>query len=158
MNAAAATEAMRRLGLAYARAVDRCDADLLVAAFTRDGSVGNTDSADPDFVGHDALRLMIGQVDAMFIKTLHKVHNQLIDHAPAAATATGETYCTASHIMPAANGGWQCLDMAIRYHDAFRIEDGAWKFSARRLEVEWVEIRPVQPFDRSVFAAIAPDA
>lgn len=147
---------MKQLGLLYARAVDRCDVDLLLRLFTQDGSVGNTDATDPDFVGHDALRLMVAQVDAMFIKTLHKVHNQLVEVA--GDIATGETYCTASHVLPAPGGGWQVFDMAIRYHDAYRIEDGAWRFSARRLEVEWVEIRPVQPFDRSVFAQIGPDA
>jgi len=149
-------ETLRRLGLRYAAAIDGCDAEALLAIFTHDGSIGNTDATDPDFIGHDALRMMVGQVDAMFIKTLHKVHNQLIEHQPGAATAHGHTYCTASHIMPTAAGGWQCLDMAIRYHDHYRIEDGAWKFASRRLETEWVEIRPVQPFDRSVFASIAP--
>lgn len=147
---------LRDLGLIYAQAVDRCDADLICTVFTTDGSVGNTDSSDPDFVGHEALRLMIGQVDAMFIKTLHKVHNQRIEVT--GETATGETYCTASHVLSTKDGGWQVFDMAIRYHDAYRIEGGAWKFSSRKLEVEWVEVRPVQKFDRSVFAEIGPDA
>jgi ketosteroid isomerase-like protein len=149
-------DTLRRLGLRYAAAIDGCDADALLAIFTTDGTIGNIDAADPDFIGHDALREMVGQVDAMFIKTMHKVHNQLIEHLPGATTAHGHTYCTASHIMPAADGGWQCLDMAIRYHDHYRIEAGTWKFAARRLETEWVETRRVQPFDRSVFAAIAP--
>jgi ketosteroid isomerase-like protein len=149
-------ETLRRLGLRYAAAIDGCDAEALLAIFTSDGSIGNSDAVDPDFVGHDALRGMVGQVDAMFIKTLHKVHNQLIDHLPGATTAHGHTYCTASHIMPSADGGWQCLDMEIRYHDDYRIEAGVWKFAARRLETEWVEIRRVQPFDLSIFAAVAP--
>jgi ketosteroid isomerase-like protein len=150
-----AVDAMKRLGLVYARAIDRCDADLLLTIFTADGSVGNTDATDPDFIGHDALRKMVGQVDAMFVKTLHLVHNQLIDH-DGGETASGETYCTASHILPAKDGGWQVFDMAIRYQDAYRIEAGAWKFASRRLNVEWVEVRPVMKFDRSVFAQIAP--
>lgn len=152
-----AIDAMKALGLRYARAIDACDADLLLSIFTVDGSVGNTDAADPDFIGHAALRLMVGQVDAMFIKTLHKVHNQLIDH-DGGDSASGETYCTASHVLPGKDGGWQVLDMAIRYQDAYRIEAGDWKFASRRLAVEWVEIRPVMKFDRSVFAQIAPDA
>lgn len=152
-----AVEAMKRLGLVYACAIDRCDADLLLSIFTATGSVGNADKADPDFIGHAALRLMVGQVDAMFIKTLHKVHNQLIDHDGGDA-ASGETYCTASHVLPDKQGGWQVFDMAIRYNDAYRIEAGAWKFASRKLAVEWVEVRPVMKFDRSVFAQIAPDA
>jgi ketosteroid isomerase-like protein len=150
-----AVDAMKRLGLLYARAIDTCDAELLLSIFTADGSVGNTDTTDPDFVGHAALRKMVGQVDAMFIKTLHKVHNQLIDH-DGGDTAQGETYCTASHILPGKDGGWQVFDMAIRYQDAYRIEAGVWKFASRRLDVEWVEVRPVMKFDRSVFAQIAP--
>lgn len=151
------TAALYRLGLRYAAAVDGCDADALLAIFTQDGSVGNTDAEDPDFIGHDALRKMVGQVDAMFIKTFHKVHNQLIEHMAGAGTAHGHTYCTASHVLADGKGGWQLFDMAIRYHDDYRIEDAAWKFARRRLEVEWTEIRPVQKFDRSVFASIAPD-
>lgn len=152
-----AADALRRLGLCYARAIDRCDADLLLSIFTADGSVGNLDAADPDFIGHAALRSMVAQVDAMFIKTLHKVHNQLIDRIDG-DLASGETYCTACHIMPVPTGGWQVLDMAIRYHDRYRSEGGTWKFASRSLEVEWVETRPVQKFDRSVFTSIAPAA
>lgn len=150
-----AEAAMTRLALLYARAIDTCNVELLLSIFTADGSVGNTDATDPDFVGHAALRAMVGQVDAMFIKTLHKVHNRLVDH-DGGDTATGETYCTASHILPGKDGGWQVFDMAIRYHDAYAIEGGTWKFSSRKLEVEWVEVRPVMKFDRSVFAQIAP--
>ena len=150
-----AVGAMKRLGLRYARAIDRVDADLLLSVFTADGSVGNTDAADADFVGHAALRQMVGQVDAMFIKTRHLVHNQLIEHV-GGDTAVGETYCTASHVMPGEDGGWQVFDMAIRYEDSYRIDDRVWKFASRRLDVEWVEIRPVMVFDRSVFARIAP--
>lgn len=147
--------AMKQLGLVYARAVDTCDAELLLSVFTQDGSVGNTDAADPDFIGHAALHKMVGQVDAMFIKTLHKVHNQLISHG-GGDTATGTTYCTASHVLPDKQGGWQVFDMAICYHDAYRRDGGAWRFTSRKLAVEWVEVRPVMKFDRSIFAQIAP--
>ncbi len=41
-------------------------------------------------------------------------------------------------------------NVAIRYHNQYRHEDGAWKFAERRLEVVWVETRPVQKFNAAM--------
>ena len=43
--------------------------------------------------------------------------------------------------------------MAIRYHNRYRHEDGAWKFAERRLEVVWVETRAVQKFNAEMMNA-----
>lgn len=139
-------EELRELAFRYAQAVDGCDADGLLTLFTPNGSVGGMDATVPAFQGPDDLRLMIAQVKASFVKTMHNVFNQTFEIEPDTAIATGETYCVASHVMDDMNGGWNLLDMAIRYHNDYTRTAGGWKFARRRLQVEWVETRPVEKF------------
>lgn len=139
-------EALRQLAYDYARCVDRCDADGLVALFTPDGLVGASDPAVPAFTGEAGLRQMARQVDAMFVKTMHNVFNHTFEAAEA-DTAAGETTCIASHVLDDGKGGWQVLDMALRYANTYARIDGTWRFRARRLTCEWVETRPAAWFD-----------
>lgn len=145
-------EELRELAFRYACAVDGCDADALIDLFTADGSVGGMDSSVPSFEGPDDLRLMIGQVDASFNRTMHNVYNQTFEVEPGATTASGETYCLASHIIEVPDGTWQILEMAIRYKNDYTREGGRWKFRRRRLDVQWIETRPVQRFTPDMIA------
>lgn len=139
-------EELRELALRYALAVDGCDADGLLRLFTADGSVGGMDQSMPSFKGEADLRAMIRQVEASFERTMHNVYNQTFEIEPGAIIASGETYCLASHIIEAADGSWQVLEMAIRYKNDYAREDGRWKFKQRRLDVQWIETRAVQKF------------
>ena len=139
-------EELRELAFRYALAVDGCDADALIGLFTADGSVGGMDTSVPSFEGPEDLRLMIAQVDASFDRTMHNVYNQVFEVEPGASTASGETYCLASHIIETPDGAWQILEMAIRYKNDYVHEDGRWKFRRRRLDVQWIETRPAQRF------------
>lgn len=141
-----AREELRELAFRYALAVDGCDADALIDLFTADGSVGGMDASVPSFQGSADLRLMIAQVDASFDRTMHNVYNQVFEIEPGASTASGETYCLASHIIDAPDGTWQILEMAIRYKNDYVHEDSRWKFRRRRLDVQWIETRPAQRF------------
>ena len=64
---------------------------------------------------------------------------------------TGHTTCIASHVLR--GDDWKLLDMAMRYHNLYAQEDGVWKFAERRLEVVWVETRPVQKFTSAMMDA-----
>ncbi len=139
-------EELRELALRYALAVDGCDAGGLLQLFTPDGSVGGMDESVPSFEGEADLRLMIHQVDASFNRTMHNVYNQTFEIEAGAPTASGETYCLASHIIEGADGGWQILDMAIRYKNDYVHQEGRWKFKRRRLDVQWIETRAAQKF------------
>lgn len=141
-----AREELRELAFRYALAVDGCDADALIDLFTADGSVGGMDASVPSFEGPTDLRLMIAQVDASFNRTMHNVYNQTFEVVSGASTASGETYCMASHIIETPDGAWQILEMAIRYKNDYAHEGGRWKFRRRRLDVQWIETRPVQRF------------
>lgn len=139
-------EELRELAFRYALAVDGCDADALIDMFSADGSVGGMDASVPSFEGPEDLRLMIAQVDASFDRTMHNVYNQVFEVEPGASTASGETYCLASHIIETPDGKWQILEMAIRYKNDYVQEYGRWKFRRRRLDVQWIETRPAQRF------------
>jgi hypothetical protein len=150
MSAFCAPQEMHDLAFRYALAVDTRDAEMLASAFTRDGAVRGFGENPIEFVGADGLARMIAQVDAAFQKTMHNVFNQTFER-DFDGTITGHTTCIASHILP--GDDWKLLDMAIRYHNRYADEDGAWKFAERRLEVVWVETRPVQKFTAAMMDA-----
>ena len=56
--------------------------------------------------------------------------------------ATGEAYCLAHHVT--VDGDKRRLMVAsLRYHDTFVKVDGEWLFSERRLDVDWIDERPL---------------
>jgi len=146
----AAPQELHDLAFRYALAVDTLDAEMLARAFTRDGAVRGFGVNPIEFHGSEGLARMIAQVGAAFQKTMHNVFNQTFENG-ADGEVIGQTTCIASHIL--AGEDWTLLDMAIRYHNRYRHEDGAWKFAERRLEVVWVETRAVQKFNAEMMNA-----
>ena len=59
-----------------------------------------------------------------------------------ASVATGEVYCTASHLRQG-DGGATNTVMFIRYLDRYACIDGSWAISVRRVVVDWTESHPV---------------
>jgi hypothetical protein len=150
MSAFTAPQQLHDLAFRYALAVDTLDAAMLATVFTGDGAVRGYGENPIEFVGAEGLAKMIAQVDAAFQKTMHNVFNQTFEQA-SDGTITGHTTCIASHILP--GDEWSLLDMAIRYHNRYTEDGGAWKFAERRLEVLWVETRPVQKFTAAMMDA-----
>jgi SnoaL-like domain len=138
-----ASQELHDLAFRYALAVDTLNIDLLASLFVDGGAVRGFGENPIVFEGRDGLARMISQVDAAFQKTMHNVFNQTFD-VNENGEITGQTTCVASHILR--GEGWTLLDMAMRYHNRYTQVDGIWKFSERRLEVVWVETRPVQKF------------
>ena len=58
------------------------------------------------------------------------------------ATATGESYCLAHHVQ-LKDERRNLMVASIRYLDSFTKQAGRWRFSERRLMVDWVESRPL---------------
>ncbi len=150
MTAFSASQELHDLAFRYALGVDTRDAGMLASAFTRDGAVRGFGENPIEYVGADGLSQMVAQVDSAFQKTMHNVFNQTFERA-ADGAVTGQTTCIASHILP--SDEWVLLDMAIRYHNRYAQEEGVWKFAERRLEVVWVETRPVQKFTAAMMDA-----
>jgi hypothetical protein len=150
MTAFTASQELHDLAFRYALAVDTLDAKMLQSIFTAEGTIRGHGENPIEFQGADGFARMIGQVDAAFQRTMHNVFNQTFDR-DAAGAVTGQTTCIASHVLRGED--WTLLDMAMRYHNSYAKEGGAWKFAERRLEVVWVETRPVQKFTAAMMDA-----
>ncbi len=139
---------LRDLAHRYAWAVDRRQGGELAALFTPDGAVRGFGDNPIDYTGPARLGEMMADL-GMFERTMHNVFNQLFEVDEDGAV-TGLTYCIASHILPGEDP--VCVDMAIWYHDRYARHDGQWKFAERRLEMLWIENRPVRRFDPAMMS------
>ena len=131
---------LRALAAAYARAVDRRDADLLASVFAPDAVLEVYDPSTADAPtgvrrGHVELRAITDLI-ARFDATFHFVGQSRYDVD--GDGATGEVYCLAHHL----SGGTDLL-MLIRYDDRYRRGHDGWRIAHRRVLVDWKEIRPV---------------
>ncbi len=139
-DAVAAELAIRELACRYAQAIDRCDFDALKALWCEDGEQ-LIPFLDTLYKNRDEVILGCRQVEAMFERTYHAVHNHLIRFSPQGAAqgeASGEVYCVAMHFSQ--EGGKQIkLDMGLRYLDNYRLVDGQWLFARRELLQDWTQ-------------------
>lgn len=144
---------LRDLAHRYAWAVDRRQGAELAALFTADGAIRGHGENPIDYTGPARLVEMMGDL-GMFERTMHNVFNQLFEQ-DAQGAVTGLTYCIASHILPGDEP--VCVDMAIWYHDRYALQGEQWKFAERRLEMLWIENRPVRRFDPTMMSGAAED-
>ena len=135
MDRLADEAALRRTAEIYAQGADRKDKQLWRSVLADDCRIEG-----PGFVteGLDATLQSIDALGQMFRSTLHKVHNQTV--MIKGDQASGETYCTADHLM---NDADQLLRWTIRYIDEWRREGDTWRITRRKLELLWEEIVPV---------------
>lgn len=128
---------IRRAAEVYALGADRRD-EALWRQVLADDCVIEGDG----FVttGLDACLRSLDLLSRMFRTTQHRVHQVVATIA--GDRATGETYGTADHLL---NESEAILSWAIRYQDEWRHEAGVWRFTRRRLIVDWQETRPVVP-------------
>ena len=127
---------IRQLAELYAQAVDRRDGPLLTSLFTEDGIIDSRHR----LTGRTEIAGVPARLDAMFVATQHAVNNHTVELAGDAAT--GEAYCTASHIRRTPAGGLENHMWAIRYQDRYVRQDGRWLFAHRVLVIDWTETRP----------------
>ena len=118
--------ALRSLADAYARSVDRRDADAFLAVFTDDGVLETPAGSRR---GRAQLAEILDRI-AVYARTFHLVGQATYDLDGDAAT--GEVYCMAHHWNEDGSGHV----MYIRYHDRYRRDAGGWRISERRLLVD----------------------
>ena len=135
MDRLADEAALRRTAEIYAQGADRKNKQLWRSVLADDCRIEG-----PGFVteGLEATLQSIDALGQMFRSTLHKVHNQTV--MIKGDQASGETYCTADHLM---NDADQLLRWTIRYIDEWRREGDTWRITWRKLELLWEEIVPV---------------
>jgi hypothetical protein len=128
---------MRRSAELYAIGADRRDKDLWRAVLD-----DNCVIEGPGFVC-TGLEENLGSIDLlgqMFRRTAHRVSGQIAEID--GDTATGETFGTAEHLL---NDADAVLAWTLRYQDAWRRRDGTWRFTRRKIVIDWEETRPVKP-------------
>jgi hypothetical protein len=133
---------LRQLSYRYARACDSNEPETLDAIFTADAEIESDLFTQRGIAEIRAIPAMLRQ---MFAKTMHAVHNQTV--TVIRDTAHGETYGIAYQINHAKDGKQTSLDWGVRYQDKFARVDGVWRFTRRRLIVDWtrlVEVRPLK--------------
>lgn len=135
MDRLADEAALRRTAEIYAQGADRKEKQLWRSVLADDCRIEG-----PGFVteGLDATLQSVDALGQMFRSTLHKVHNQTV--IIEGDQASGETYCTADHLL---NDADQLLRWTIRYIDEWRREGDTWRITRRKLELLWEEIVPV---------------
>lgn len=137
--------ALRALVDDYARCADRIDGEGLAALFAPDGVLRVCERGNPEPVrqrtGRAEIAAAIGGLSRYEV-TMHLVANHYVDIDADGTSATGETYCRASHISAVEGGPPGARTnhvMNIRYLDRFvRLPEG-WRIAERELQVEWTE-------------------
>lgn len=113
-----------------ARAIDRCDAELVRSVFHPDATDdhGSFRGTAADFVP------WVMEVLAGMRRTQHVLGQILIEFD--GDTAVGESYFIAHHVLPNEAGDTFML-AAGRYLDRFEKRDGAWRISHRHAVYDW---------------------
>jgi SnoaL-like domain len=145
-------ESLLALSVAYARAVDRRDADAFTRVFHEDATLRVGAPSEPDRVvstirGHAELREVPLRL-AHYDHTFHMLGQASFE--PDGDRVVGEVYCVAHHVQ---SGPAEATDtvMYIRYADTYTLGgggrgdgDGDWRIADRLVQVDWREIRPVR--------------
>ena len=134
--------AIRELIDAYAHCADRRDADGQKALFTDDTHFvvymeGQGSEPTQVLDGREALTPVFDDLNR-YEATMHFNGQSTVtlDHE----WGSGESYCIAHHLY--SEGDERKLMVAyLRYDDRFIKVDGAWRFAARSLYVDWAETR-----------------
>jgi ketosteroid isomerase-like protein len=137
---------LRDLVERYAMAVDARDIDAVVHLFTEDGVLlshlmPGTEESPLERRGHEQLRRALEIGLARYRRTTHIIGGQVVELD--GDEAEGTTVCVAHHLHETDDGD-ELVVMAIRYHDRFTKKHGSWRFSERRLQLEWREGRPLR--------------
>lgn len=134
-----AKEQIRNLVLAYCRAIDRKDFDLLGSLYL--SGAGDEHGCNPSGTAEEFLAILPGMMTAAKVLQ-HNITNHAIkvdgDYAE------GEAYLAAYHIVDAGNGESYAFLQGARYLDKYARVDGVWKFSHRRVVTDYF-----QRFDRA---------
>jgi len=145
---AVAKSALRDVGLAYCRAVDRGDSALLASLFTGNAriSVGVYDG--------DAAGFVAGQVTGKSGVT-RSFHSICTDYYEIDGNrASGETYVMRFDTVN--TGGLERdTQQGGRFLDTFKYEEGVWKIAERRYVVEWIlEMPSTGIWDDGIYAQL----
>jgi uncharacterized protein (TIGR02246 family) len=139
--------ALRDLVDAYARHVDRREAQAGASLFTDDGRLVSRlhhAGGDAPIVrqGRDEIASALAFLDR-YVVTTHVVGGQTVVFDATGDSATGDTVCLAHHVYES-DGERRMLVMAVRYVDSYVRQPGGWAFAERQLTLDWREDRAME--------------
>jgi uncharacterized protein (TIGR02246 family) len=123
---------IQRLMYRYARCADNKDYAGFADVFCEDALFN---FSGKQVTGLPAIQEMMHALDK-YSSTLHQVTNTLYEVE--GDIATGETYCTASHLIEDA-GDTRKLDMGIIYHDQLQRTALGWRIVQRIFRLLWTQ-------------------
>ena len=137
-------QAIHDLLMAYARGVDRADAELLESIFHPDAVVrtGLIDGSGPDFA-----RAIVEHLRTKLDRCFHSISNEWVKLC--GDRAVGESYVIAITTARGEEGM-----VAGRYLNEFERRDGVWKILSHTIVMDWSTTRPSSPEDGGMFKAI----
>src|SRR5262249_37357561 len=121
----------------YFRGADRCDAELVQAAF-HDDAVATYGART--FRGSEIGVRIVEAVRSRHIATLHTAANELVELD--GDVAHSETYAVNYHLEPP--DGRRVLQRGVRYVDRFERRHGAWRIANRVVVLEWDRIDEIR--------------
>jgi hypothetical protein len=137
-----AERAIRRVIDTYARGADRFELELIRECYWPEG----TDDHGAYSGGLDGFIEYVDHALSRFESTMHTMCNCLIDVDLHNNLARAETYCLASHRVPADTSvgkpsvDWTC---GLRYVDRFERRGNDWRIARRVCAYEWARIDEV---------------
>jgi ketosteroid isomerase-like protein len=133
-----AERAIKRVILAYSRAVDRYDFDALADCYWPEGTDdhGSFKGLAGEFVEWN--KGALGRFD----KTNHFLGNMLVDVDMEAGRARAETYAVAYHRFTDAEGQLTDMIAGLRYVDVFERRGKEWKILERVIAYSWRRTDP----------------
>jgi ketosteroid isomerase-like protein len=136
---------LRDLVETYALAIDRREFPAAAELFNDDAILVLPDvpaSLEPcvEHRGRPAIQQSLLAVESC-IATFHAIGAQCFDVR--GAEASGVVSCLAHHVIGSAADP-KDLVWAARYDDSYTKHPDGWRFSRRRVSVDWIEVRPVR--------------
>jgi ketosteroid isomerase-like protein len=127
IDQALSKQALHDLAMAYARAVDRADAELLASLFHEDATIvsGVINGAAPR-VTREITEFVTQNLERCF----HSVANEWYE-------IRGDRAIGESYVIATVTAGGQDIMTGGRYIDSFERRNGAWKFSSRDFVMDW---------------------
>jgi 3-phenylpropionate/cinnamic acid dioxygenase small subunit len=130
----------------YASALDRRDFAAYSRLFANDASFAAVSGGLRHHEAHgvDEIVAMVEKGVTEYEGTMHFVGNLTV--RVDGDRAAGETYCIAHHFYTELDKRRSHV-MGIRYQDEFVRQNGTWKFASRLELFDWLEDRPLLPWD-----------
>jgi hypothetical protein len=144
LEAALSRQALDELCAAYARGVDRADAELLASLFHEDATVisGVVNGSGPEFA-----KRICAFVTTNLERCFHSVSNSWFDVY--GDDAVGEIY-----VIAMATAGGEDIMTGGRYVDSYQRRNGVWKFRSRAFVMDWSSTHPSTYHSDGMFSSL----